>query len=379
MYQYQKSHRYFAQVADDIKDLAEYELKSLGADETRQAYRGIYLRADKKSMYKINYCSRLINRVLAPLMTFDCHSDKYLYSQAYKIAWSDFLSPDDTFAVFATVTNSAIKHSKYAALRLKDAVVDYFKDCTGRRPSIDTRNPSVWFNLYVENNKAVISVDTSGGSLHRRGYRRESLEAPMAETVAASIIRYSQWDGNTPLVDPFCGAGTLLCEAYMHAASIPASIKRVQFGFERLPDYDTACWQAIRNEARSAINDVAQGLISGSDVDSKAVGAAICNCKVLDEQQRIRITRKDAFQIDRLPNCTIICNPPYGIRMNSEQNLAPFYKRLGDFLKQKCTGSTAYIYFGNRTYLKHIGLKPAWKQILFNGGLDGRLAKFVMY
>ncbi len=224
MYEYQQSGRYFAQVADDIKDIAGEELQELGATDISDSYRGIYFNADQESLYRINLHSRLINRVLAPLKTFDCHSDNYLYKVGQQIHWEDFLNPEQTLAVFASVTQSNINHSKFAALRLKDAIVDYFRERAGKRPNIDTRNPDLWLNVYIEKNVAVISVDTSGGSLHRRGYRTESTQAPMSETLAASIIRYAEWDGQMPLYDPLCGSGTLLCEAYLVATKTPSAL-----------------------------------------------------------------------------------------------------------------------------------------------------------
>src|SRR4030042_4416938 len=168
MFEYQKTGHYFAQVSDDIKDIAEEELLSLGAKETRPAYRVISFTADRETLYAVNFHSRLINRVLAPLVSFNCHSDKYLYNRALQIRWDSFLDPSMTFAVFASVSNSSISHSRFAALRLKDAIVDYFQKDVERRPSIDTKDPDVWFNLYINNDKAVISLDTSGGSLHRQ-------------------------------------------------------------------------------------------------------------------------------------------------------------------------------------------------------------------
>jgi len=207
LYNYQKTNQYFAQAADDIKEIVEEELISFGAQNTSQAYRGIYFTASTKALYKINFYSRLINRVLAPLISFNCRSDELLYKRALQVNWEDFLDSSKTFAVFASVTNSSIKHSKFASLRLKDAIVDYFRNHTGNRPSIDTREPNVWFNLHIENNEATISLDTSGGSLHRRGYRKQNIKAPMVETLAAAIINYSGWDGKSNLYDPFCDSG----------------------------------------------------------------------------------------------------------------------------------------------------------------------------
>lgn len=379
MYDYQKSGRYFVQVADDIKDIAESELLELSATEPSHSYRGIYINADLESLYRINLQSRLINRVLAPLITFDCHSDNYLYQVGKQIHWENFLNPEQTLAIFASVTQSNINHSKYAALRLKDAIVDYFRERSGIRPSIDTRNPDLWLNVYIEKNVATISVDTSGGSLHRRGYRMESTQAPMSETLAASIIRYADWDGQTPLYDPFCGSGTLLCEAYLAASKTPSAYMRRKFGFERLPEFNSDLWAKIKKEATSKVKSVGNNLIQGSDIDLKVVATAKKNTAVIDPVAKIKIIKKDVFEIEKLENTTIVCNPPYGIRMEQKKDLSEFYKKLGDFLKQRCTNSTAYIYFGDRKYIKEIGLKSSQRWILSNGGLDGRLAKYVMY
>jgi putative N6-adenine-specific DNA methylase len=379
MFEYQKTERYFAQLSDDIKDIAEEELLSLGARETRPGYRVISFAADHEALYAVNFHSRLINRVLAPLISFDCHSDKYLYNRALQIRWDNFLDTSMTFAIFASVSNSSIRHSRFAALRLKDAIVDYFQKAVGGRPSIDTKNPDVWFNLYINNDKAVISLDTSGGSLHRRGYRVKSVQAPMIETLAAAIIHHSGWDGSVPLYDPFCGSGTLLCEAYMRQSNTPAGILRSRFGFERMPDFNNLLWHKVKRGWMKRINPVPEGMIHGSDISSEAVKASIHNCSLIGAEKVIRIEKKDVFDIDKIQNKVIVCNPPYGIRMAKAEELSAFYKRYGDFLKKRCVGSSAYIYFGERKYIKEIGLKPSWKKPLSNGGLDGRLVKFELY
>ncbi len=379
MYRYQETQRYFAQVADDIKDIAEQELLTLGARETSPTYRGIYFTASPKVLYIINFHARLITRVLAPLTSFRCHSDRYLYKKAREIEWQDFLDPSQTFAVFATVANSRLRHSKFAALRLKDAVVDSFRAATGVRPSIDTRQPDVWMNLHIQNDEATISLDTSGGSLHRRGYRKKSVQAPLVETLAAAIIHHAEWDGRRPLYDPFCGSGTLLCEAYMSVARMPAGLFRKRFGFQSLPDFDAGLWRQVQEGGRAALRPPPQGLISGSDIDPEAVHAARVNCAAFPAGNAITVEQRAAFQIRRLDDAVIVCNPPCGIRMGKQANLDDFYTRLGDFLKQRCRGSTAFIYCGDRQYLKRIGLKSAWKKPLVNGGLDGRLAKYELY
>jgi putative N6-adenine-specific DNA methylase len=379
MYLYQKSNIYFAQVADDVKDIAEREILSLGGQETRPVYRGIIFRADLKALYILNYCSSLSSRFLAPLIRFDCHSERYLYKTSSQVRWDDFMKPSMTFAVFSTVANSSIKHSKYAALCLKDAVADYFKENFGERPSVDTLNPDLWLNLHIENNVATISLDTSGGSLHRRGYRANAVMTPMVETLAAAIIRYSGWDMETPFYDPFCGSGTLLCEAYLYASKTPAGILRKRFGFESMPDFDSRIWQRIKDEAVKNIIPIHRGLISGSDISPEAVRYSINNCSAVDNKRVIEVAKGDIFDIDSIHGKMIVCNPPYGIRKDKNKDMESFYRRLGDFLKQRCRGSNAFIYFGERKYIKSVGLKPSWKKPLSNGGLDGRLVKYELY
>jgi putative N6-adenine-specific DNA methylase len=379
MFSYQKSGRYFAQIAEGLEDLGSSELLELGALDIKSGYRGFYFSADKASLYRLNYCSRFLSRILAPLIRFDCHSDKYLYKTACSIDWTELLELQDSFAVKANVAHSRITHSQYAALRLKDAIVDVFRKKTGRRPSVETKNPDILFNLHIQNNKATIYLDTSGASLHRRGYRLKSIAAPMQETVAAAIIRLSGWDGQRPLVDPMCGSGTLLCEAMMYYCRIPAAYLRGKFGFQRLPDYDAQIWLSVKNMADNRIRDLPAGLISGSDRSKEAVEAAITNTLAFSQGTNVKYSVKSFQDIDSLEDSVIVCNPPYGLRLDTDENIRVFIKQLGDFLKQHCKGSEAYLYFGNRELIKSIGLKPAWKNVLLSGGLDGRLVKYSLY
>lgn len=379
MFTYQKSGRFFAQIAEGLEELAQKELQELGARDIKPGFRGFYFTADKATLYRINYCSRLLSRVLAPLIRFDCHSDKYLYKTALAIDWPSFLTVKNTFAVKANVSHSKINHSQFAALRLKDAIVDAFRRKKGKRPDIDTKDPDVLFNLHIQNNKATIYLDTSGTSLHRRGYRLESTTAPMQEIVAAAIVRLSRWNGRKPLLDPLCGSGTLLCEALMHYCRIPAGHLRKKFGFMALPDFDARIWNAVKNEQDGRIRDLPMGLISGSDQSDNAIAAARANLGCFAQGERVALS-VGAFQhLPSLENSVIISNPPYGLRLKPDGAIRDFMKQLGDFLKQRCKGSEAYLYFGNRELIKSIGLKPAWKKILKSGGLDGRLVKYTLY
>ncbi|MFO7707299.1 MAG: THUMP domain-containing protein [Desulfobacterales bacterium] len=379
MHAYQQNHRYFAQVAEGLEEPAAEELKPLGAREIRLAYRGLYFEADPEALYRINYQSRLLTRVIAPLLVFACHTTEVLYRKARSVAWREFLSAEQTLAVFANVAHSNIRHSQYAALCLKDAIVDYFREECGRRPNVERIDPDVWVSLFIENNRAAVGIDASGGSLHRRGYRKETVEAPMQETVAAAVIRRTEWDGSRPLHDPMCGSGTLLAEALMHHCRIPAGCLRPRFGFERLPDFDRGRWAAVKAEADRPIRPPPPGLISGGDIAAEAVAAARANLGRLPHGSGVAINRLDFKRLEGLPDRVIVCNPPYGVRLQRGGGIGEFYRAFGDFLKQRCRGSSAYIYFGNREMLKHIGLKPSWKQPLANGGLDGRLARFDLY
>ncbi len=374
-----KTKRYFARISEDIKKLGERELNSFGAANIKPVYRGIYFKAEKDILYKIVFKTRFISRILAPVISFSVHSDKYLYKTGKQIEWGDFLSVNETFAINAIVIDSNIKHSKFAALRLKDAIADYFTEKQGKRPSVEKFNPDVYFDLFIDKNRAIISVDVSGGALHKRGYKKEAVEAPMSEILAAAIIEYSEWKGDVPIYDPFCGSGTLLCEAFIKVTDTPAGILRKNFGFKKLPDYDSAIWDKVKKEELKKIKDIPGGLISGSDISGNAVKISKNNCLALDKKRKIIIEQKDLFKIDKIQDSIIVCNPPYGIRMKKGENLDTFYKNLGDFLKQKCKNSSAYIYFGNREYIKKIGLRAKWKKVLSNGGLDGRLVRFDIY
>jgi putative N6-adenine-specific DNA methylase len=379
MFQYQINHRFFAQVPEGIEELAAKELTDLGADRARTSYRGVFFDAGKADLYRINYSARLTTRVLAPLITFRCHNPDYLYRKSKEISWENFFTADHTFAVFANVVHSKLHHSRYAALRLKDGVVDSFRERFGIRPSVEKIDPDVWIGLYIEKDNATISLDTSGGSLHRRGYREEGGEAPMQEITAAAMIRHSEWDGSKPLYDLMCGSGTLLSEALMAYCRIPGGYRRERFGFQFLPDYEEPLWLAVKKELDGAMREPRHGLIMGSDVAREAVARASKNLAELPYGDRVGLKVENFRAIPDLRDRVILCNPPYGIRLDRGRDLGPLYRDLGDFLKQRCLGSSAFVYFGNREWIAHLGLKPSWKKILKSGGLDGRLVKYEIY
>ena len=363
-----------------LEDLAGAELLSLGAAKLKPGFRGVHFSADPATLYRINYNARLLTRVLAPLAAFTCRDREDLYRGGMSIDWTALFSVHDTFGIFANVSgNDNIRHSKFASLVLKDAVVDRFRDKVGDRPNVDGRSPDIGLNLHIEKEQATINFDTSGGSLHRRGYRRETVMAPMQEVLAAAILALSGWNGERPIVDPMCGSGTILCEALMRVCSIPAGFLRNGFGFRFLPDFDEKLWERVKAQSDEGIRPLPPRLIRGSDRDRAAVTAATINCQCLPEGEEVILSKKDMHDLLGLEDRVIVSNPPYGIRLKDDKDLDAFYGNLGDFMKKRCKGSHVYLFFGDRAMIKKIGLKPKWKKPLRNAGLDGRLVKYEMY
>lgn len=382
-FEYQQNNRYFAQTQRGLEPAAKLELEELGGERCSESFCGVYFTAPKAVMYRVNYCARTISRVLAPLATFECLSEEALYRRALEIPWTDLMPLEKTFAVFGNVSESRIVNSKFAGLKLKDAVADTFRKKYGRRPDVNPERPDIWISVNIHRDEAVISVDTSGGSLHRRRYRQEMVDAPMNETLAAGVLRLAGWpdhpDTPTPLLDPMCGSGTLLAEALMTYCRIPASNKRKWFGFFHLPDFDFQLWNNVRAENDSHIRECPPSLIRGSDVSRNAVEAALQNLAQIPGGARVGVSRIDFHDIPAAENMMIVTNPPYGVRLSKLEQTQILYKEFGDFLKQRCKGSTAWIVAGSKELTKHIGLKISRRIPLYNSNLEVRLIKVELY
>ncbi|MDZ7666644.1 MAG: THUMP domain-containing protein [Desulfotignum sp.] len=378
-YIYEKESRYFAQVSETAKLMGGEELTELGAKNLSLEFRGIWFTASKSDFYRITYQSRLLSRILIPLITFACPDKDTLYKEARKIRWEELMSAKHTFSITANVSESGITHSNFAGLRVKDAIADYFRDRTNRRPNVDPKNPDIIINVHIHRDTATVSLDASLGPLHKRGYREASVSAPMQETVAAAIIRRSGWDGTIPLYDPMCGSGTLLAEALMMYCRIPAQVFRTRFGFERLPDFDSRLWEEIRLAAEQNIRPLPPGLIAGSDMSEQAVAAAKTNLMGLHHGADVTVTQTDFRDIPGIEDSLIVTNPPYGIRMGKDRDMKQFYQNLGMFLRERCRRSSALVYFGDPKYIKHVPLAPSWKEPLTIGGLDGKLVKYQLF
>jgi putative N6-adenine-specific DNA methylase len=379
LFEYKKYQTYFAQAAGTLESLCEQELRRLGAKKTNAVYRGVRFQADNATLYRINYTSRIATRVLAPLLTFSCHSAKYLTRTALSIPWEKFLNPSDTFAITSSVANSAIKNSLYAAQCLKDGIADYFSARSGKRPSVDLTHPTVRFNLHVDNNKAVISLDTSGESLHKRGYRQSGGAAPLQETLAAALVALSGWDEEQPFWDCMCGSATIVTEAHMKYCRIPAQFLRKEFGFFRLPDFSKQAWDTVKSRCDAHMRPAPPGLIRGSDKSAQSVEKARRNAGPLPYSESIAF-KVEAFQ-DAPPftGGVIVTNPPYGVRIGEKSDLPALYKSLGDFFKQGCKGSAAYVLVGDKQLKKSIGLRPSGKVPLQNGPIACEFLRFDIF
>lgn len=378
-FDYQKDGQYFAQCGRHIEELLAQELTELGAVSVETMRGGTMFEAEKEVLYRVTYCSKLATRILVPLITFHCASETDLYQAGYDFEWEKLFDVSHTFAIFSHVSHSSITHSQYAALKLKDAIVDRFRKRTGNRPSIDRENPDIWFHLDVQTNHASISLDASCGSLHRRGYRIHGGTTPLQETLAAAIVRLCAWDGERRLYDPMCGAGTLLAEALIHWCRIPSGYLRKHFGFEFLPDYDPRLWGKVKKSCDNLIRDVTEGLISGSDISIIAIKMAHDNLSRVPSGNKISLAQMDFREIPGLENSVIVSNLPYGVRQGKKEELEILYKNFGDFLKRKCKGATAFILCGNPDLIGSIGLKPSRRIPLFNGPIECRLLKFELY
>lgn len=374
-----RSIRYFAVVAGSLEKYAHQELTELGAEIRQEVPRGIYFSCSNETLYRILYTSRLVQRVLYPLLSFDCHSTKYLYQQANRnIDWTELFELTESFSIDCNVSSSFTRHSLYASQVLKDAICDSFRGRFGARPSYSNKNADIVFNLHIQNNHATIALDILGCSMHMRGYRKSSVEAPLQETLAAAIAQIADWSGEGTLCDPMCGSGTILAEAIMKYCDIPAGYLRNNNGIRHLPGFDVLLWKQIVDQADSRIRDLPKGKVRASDINPDAVEACRSNLALLPGGRNVEVACVRFQNLERVAGRTIITNPPYGIRLDSSFGVQQVYHELGDFLKQKCPASTAYILCGNKDLVKELRLRAHWTKSLKNGDLDTKLAKIVV-
>ena len=370
----------FATCARGLEPVLAGELRELGAAEVQPGRGGVRFAGDKALLYKANLWLRTAVRVLMPILEFPVTTPDELYDAVRSIDWSQYLTPDHTIAVDCNVRDSHITHSKYAALRVKDAICDQFLERCGRRPSVDVVRPMVGLNLHVYRDEAVLSLDSSGDSLHKRGYRPILTKAPLNEALAAELVLRTGWRGDVPFVDPLCGSGTLPIEASWIALKRPPGLTRRHFGFMGWMDFDVELWTALRDEARNAVRKQLPAPILGSDIRGDAIAFAVKNARAAGVGHLLRFDVLDVrdFQPPEGGGGVILCNPPYGERIGQEKDLISLYRTLGDVFRERCAGWTAWMFSGNASLARQLGMKPVEEVPLFNGKLPCRLLKFEM-
>ncbi|MCX7986983.1 MAG: THUMP domain-containing protein [Bacteroidales bacterium] len=351
-----------------LEDLLAKELEDLGATNIRKANRAVYFDGDKQMMYLANYHLRTAISILKPIDNFESKDENDLYQKVKnRIAWDNYFTNKHTFSVEATVHSSVFRHSQYAILRVKDAIVDYFREKTGKRPYIDTENPDILINLYISERQCTISFNSSGEPLFKRGYRVATSIAPLNEVLAAGIVMLSGWHPSQNLIDPMCGSGTILIEAALIAHQLPPGIFRKKFGFETWPDFDAEIFEKITKDEKENVDTSSFCSIIGMDVDDSALTKARLNVKNAFLNPYIHLKVADFFEYTPpFREGVVITNPPYGKRIKKE-DIENFYKRLGDKLKKDYTGFNVWIISNNLQAMKNVGLHPAKKIKLYNG------------
>ena len=359
------------------KVLAE-ELIGLGAGNVQTANRAVLFEGDKSLMYRVNYSARTALSVLMPIADFRIRSKDDLYKGGSKIEWDRFMDTDDTFSIVPVINSPHFGHTGYAGLIIKDAIADYFRRKTGRRPSVDTANPRILINLHISNDAVTISLDSSVVPLYKRGYRQEQSVAPLNEVLAAGIILLSGWNVSSTLTDPMCGSGTIPIEAGLIASKIPPGKFRQFFGFQRWKDFDEDLFEKIKLECNSQ-SGPSPVKIFGSDISEETLKFAKANVTRAGLSDVITLDKSDFKNLKSVDdNGYVILNPPYGQRIQPEE-IDLLYGMIGTTLKHNFPGNIAWLITSNKESIRHIGLKPKEKHTLFNGALECILLKYEMY
>ncbi len=362
-----------------LEEVVEAELRTLKI-KALKGFPGIVpFEASMQQVWSANLYLRAARRILLPVGRFQAKNRDALYEGVRRIDWKPYLTPKHTLAVEASVRDAFTGHSGYVALKVKDAVVDACRDAFGDRPSVDRRNPDLRILVHIQRFECTISLDTSGGPLHKRGYRILSHEAPLNETLAAGIVLLSGYDGSKPFCDPMCGSGTLAIEAALIATNTaPGLLRRHPFGFERWPDFEPGEWELMKQEALESIR-AQEAPILGSDIDPLSVDLAR-SCAKMAGMGWIKIETCDLTDFTPPRGPGILCtNPPYGNRMDADEPLSGLYRSLGDVLKQKGAGYKAHVLTGNPALGKRIGLRTSRRIPLYNGPTPCKLLVYKMY
>ena len=361
-----------------FEEILAKELQQLGAQEVEIGTRAVSFKGDKGFMYKANLSLRTALKILKPIYYFKATNDQNLYKGIQGIDWSKYIGENQTFVIDTTIHSDNFKHSQFVSQKAKDAIVDQFREKTGQRPSIDKDFPDLRINIHIDRDQVSVALDTSGASLHHRGYRTATNIAPINEVLAAGMLLLSGWDGSSDFLDPMCGSGTLLAEAAMIACNIPANINRKEFAFEKWNDWDNDLFDQIIDALMKRTKEFHHSII-GYDKAPSAVQKAKDNIRNANLDDYISIIQGDFFESkkENTGPLHMVFNPPYGERLNIE--LERFYREIGDTLKNNYPNTNAWFITANLEALKFVGLRPSRKIKLFNGSLEARLVKYEMY
>lgn len=362
-----------------LEDVLVEELKALGATQIEKQTRAVTFEGDNELMYKANVQLRTAIRILKPIATFNAQNENELYAEVQKIDWATYFSVEETFAIDGIIGHSDyFNHSKYIALKTKDAIVDQFRDRFRKRPSVKLDEPNLRISLLIQNDHCQISLDSSCDPLFKRGYKQETFLAPINEVLAAGMIMLTGWEADSDFIDPMCGSGTILSEAAMIAYNIAPNINRTYFGFQNWKDYDETLYNKVRSDAKAAERPFLHQIL-GSDIAFQAVRIAERNFERAGLSGKIKLKRKDFERMTPPPPPGIvIMNPPYGERID-DYEMNGFYAMIGDHLKEAYTNYDVWMISSNTTALKCVGLRPSSKHTLFNGSLECKFQCYKMY
>ena len=361
-----------------FEEILAKELHQLGAQDVEIGTRAVSFKGDKGFMYKANLSLRTALKILKPIYHFRATNDLNLYKGIQGIDWSKYMNANQSFVIDATIHSDNFKHSQFVSQKAKDAIVDQFRVKTGQRPSVDKDFPDLCINIHIDRDQVSIALDTSGASLHHRGYRTATNIAPINEVLAAGMLLLSGWDGSSDFLDPMCGSGTILAEAAMIACNIPANINRKEFAFEKWNDWDNDLFDQIIDALMKRTKEFHHTII-GYDKAPSAVQKAKDNIINANLEDYVNIIQCDFFDSkkENMGPLQMVFNPPYGERLNIE--LERFYREIGDTLKNNYPNTNAWFITANLEALKFVGLRPSRKIKLFNGSLEARLVKYEMY
>lgn len=360
-----------------LEEILANEIKKLGGRNVEVKNRAVNCEGDLGFLYKINYSARTALKILVPIVGFKAFNEQQFYARLMKINWEEFLDLNQTFAIDATVNSETFKHSQFMALKMKDAIADYFKAKYKKRPNVDVKDPEIKFHLHIDRELVTISLDSSGDPLFKRGYRKEQGEAPINEVLASGMLQLAGWDGKGNFLDPMCGSGTLLIEAAMIALDLPAQIFRKKFAFQNWNNYDEELFRKIKEFRINRVKEFT-GKIVGFDIDARMLNASKINIESAEMEDVIEVRKQNFFDSKKdLFPLLIVFNPPYDERITITDD--DFYKKIGDTFKQNYPNTLAWLISSDLEAVKKIGLRPSRKIKLFNGKLETRFLQYEMY